>query len=147
MRFSLTLGARRPLSRQTAWGFFTTNLALPGSGSLLAGRISGYPQLALALGGMAMTLIFGARFVGWAVLNLRRLGEQPGDPIGTLVEVWLAVRWALLGMGMFVIAWLWALVTGWLIVHEAKTAEPAGAPPRLTSKRPAGESGTPQASS
>ena len=52
MKISLALGPRRPLSRQTAWGCLTTNLALPGAGSLVAGRVSGYPQLALGVGGM-----------------------------------------------------------------------------------------------
>ena len=65
MKISLALGPRQPLSRQTAWGYLTSNLALPGSGSLLAGRISGYAQLALGLGGLLMTVVFGLRFMLW----------------------------------------------------------------------------------
>ena len=52
-KISLALGQRQALSRQTAWGCFTTNLALPGFGSLVAGRISGYFQVALAMVGLA----------------------------------------------------------------------------------------------
>ena len=62
-KVSLALGPRRPLSRQTAWGCFTTNLAMPGFGSLVAGRISGYAQAALTIGGMVLTMVFGARFI------------------------------------------------------------------------------------
>jgi hypothetical protein len=33
------------------------------------------------------------------------------DPLDTLLELWLAVRWALAGMGLFVASILWALTT------------------------------------
>src|SRR4051812_17590408 len=101
MKISLALGPRKPLSRQTAWGCLTANLALPGSGSLLAGRVIGYPQLALGGLGMLLTLVFGVRFLIWQITNWSRLHDPSGDPLGALVETWQSVRWAVLGIGLF----------------------------------------------
>ena len=132
MKISLALGKRQPLSRQTAWGCFTANLALPGSGSLLAGRVMGYVQLLLALGGLATTLIFGARFLGWYVANWSRLLGPQADPVETMAEVLKALRGPALGIGVFALGWLWALVTGWQILRSAKETESANVPPRLS---------------
>jgi hypothetical protein len=131
MKISLALGPRQKLSRQTAWGCFTTNLAVPGFGSLMAGRISGYFQAALAFGGLALTLIFGARFFTWYVTNWSRLQSQDGDPFGALGEMWEAAKWPLLGMLVFGAGWLWGLATGWSIVHAAKKEETSNPPPKL----------------
>jgi hypothetical protein len=130
-KISLALGPRQPLSRQTAWGCFTTNLAMPGFGSLMAGRFSGYPQAALALAGMLMTVGFGFRFLYW-YLNHRpgSAGAEP-DPVAALVDIWMAVRWALFGFFLFLAGWLWALATSSLILRAAKAAEAAQVPPRL----------------
>jgi len=124
----LALGPRQPLSRQTAWGCLTTNVALPGFGSLVAGRRCGYAQAALALGGEALTLVLGARFLLWYAANLARLRE---DQAAALVEVWLAVRWALFGFVLFALGWLWSLATSLSIVRAAKKAGPSNVPPRL----------------
>src|SRR6266568_7357773 len=111
MKISLALGPRQPLSRQTAWGCFTTNLALPGFGSLVAGRISGYPQAALMLVGLIVSLLGVARAFTWYAANGSRLQDPQGDPLANLTDMWLAIRWALLGLGVFGLGWLWALFT------------------------------------
>jgi hypothetical protein len=132
MRISLALGKREPLTRQTAWGCFTANLALPGCGSLVAGRISGYAQLALAVAGTILTSVYGVRFLVWYAANWSRLNNGPGDdPFGPLREIWHSVRWAALGLGVFGIGWLWALITGIGIVQSAKRAASANIPPLL----------------
>ncbi len=131
MKISLALGPRQPLSRQTAWGCFTSNLALPGSGSLLAGRVSGYAQLALAVAGLVLSLILGARFVVWCLGNWSRLHDPNADPVTTLEAMWLALRWPLLGFAAFALAWLWALATSVRIVRAAPPDQPPPAPPRL----------------
>jgi hypothetical protein len=131
MKISLALGPRRVLSRQTAWGCFTSNLALPGAGSLAAGRISGYAQLALGLGGMALSILLGIRFVVWYFANWSRLHDPYGDPLTSMGELWLALRWPLLGFGLFALGWLWSLATGLQIVQAAKAAEQKQVPPRL----------------
>ena len=132
MKISLALGKRQPLSRQTAWGCFTTNLALPGFGSLVAGHGTGYAQAVLGVGGLMLTLIFGARFLGWYVANWSRLQGPQNDPIAALAEVLRAVRWPALGIAVFAVGWLWALTTSWQILRSAKQAESENAPPRLS---------------
>lgn len=131
MKISLALGPRRSLSRQTAWGCLTTNLAAPGFGSLMAGRISGYFQVALALGGLALTVIFGIRFLTWYLANGARLRAPQADPVAALLEIWDAAKWPLLGIALFALGWLWGLATGWWLVQSAKQAEARKLPPRL----------------
>ena len=132
MKISLALGKRQPLSRQTAWGCFTANLALPGSGSLLAGRVTGYAQLLLAVGGLALTFIFGARFLAWYLANWSRLQGPQADPVEVMSEVWKAARGPFLCIGVFALGWLWALATGWQILRSARETESANIPPRLS---------------
>src|SRR6266567_2286781 len=132
MKISLALGTRQPLSRQTAWGCLTANIAMPGSGSLAAGRISGYGQLALTLVGMILTTSFGVRFIVWALANWSRLYGPQADPLAGLNEMWMVVRWALAGIGIFGLGWLWALATGFQILRAAKHTEQSNIPPRLS---------------
>ncbi len=131
MKIFSAAAKRPPLSRQTAWGYFTTNLALPGFGSIMAGRRSGYPQAALMLAGLVATLVFGLRFMHWALVNWNQLHAPEADPLETLAAMWRAVRWPLLGLGIFFAAWLWALATSCALLRAAKAAEEATAPPRL----------------
>ncbi len=131
MKISLALGPRQALSPQSAWGCFTTNLALPGFGSLTAGRISGYPQAVLTLAGFALTIVFAARFFTWYVANSSRMSADEGDPIARLAELWSQVRWPLLGIGIFALAWLWALGTSLFILREARRKQPPAAEPPL----------------
>src|SRR5216684_5746226 len=102
-KISLALEPRRPLSRQTAWGCLTSNLALPGMGSLVAGRASGYAQAALAVIGTALTMIFGVHFIVWYLANWSRFYGSQSDPLGSLEELWLKLRWALAGIAIFAV--------------------------------------------
>ena len=129
MRISLALGPRRALSRQTAWGCLTSNLALPGSGSLVAGHPVGYAQLVLALGGFAFSAVFGVRFIAWQLANWSRFHGPQGDPVAELTEIWLHLRWALLGMAIVFFAFLWALMTSLAILRSASNEDPAKEPP------------------
>ena len=133
MRISLALGPRRPLSPQTAWGCLTTNLALPGLGSLVAGRISGYPQAALGFGGEALTLAFGVRSILWFAANWARLHDPEADHLAALLDFWVAgrLRWAMLGIALFALGWLWALATSLSLLRAANTEPSPHAPPRL----------------
>ena len=130
MKISLALGPRQPLSRQTAWGCFTTNLAMPGFGSLVAGRISGYPQAALMMVGLVVSVLGAVRLFSWYAANASHL-QDTGDPIAYFQQMWLVMRWALLGLGLFGLGWLWALLTSLAILSEAKKTEAGGVPPRL----------------
>ncbi len=131
MKISLALGPRRTLSRQTAWGCLTTNLAMPGFGSLMAGRISGYFQAALAFAGFALTTIGGIRFLAWYLANGARLRGPQADPVAALEAILQAAKWPFAGIALFALGWLWGLVTGWWLVQEAKHAESRNLPPRL----------------
>ena len=132
MKISLALGPRRPLSRQTAWGCLTTNLALPGFGSLMAGYVAGYPQAALGIAGLILTTVFGLRFIAWYIANWSRFYGAQADAFAAVTDIWPVLRWALLGIGVFGVALLWALATSLQIVHAAKNIEPSNVPPRLT---------------
>ncbi len=131
MKISLALGPRQPLSRQTAWGCLTTNLAAPGLGSLVAGRASGYAQAALAVGGVILTCVFGVRFIVWYLAHRSLFQEPQADELDPLLQMWQVLRWVLLGLGTFGLGWLWALASSLQIVLAAKKDERANEPPRL----------------
>lgn len=132
MKRSLALGSRKPLSLEAAQGCLASNLALPGLGSVMAGRPSGYVQLLLAAGAMALTAIFGGRFIYWALAHWADLYGPQADPAEALLEIWQHVRWAFLGFVFFGVSWLWSLETGRRLVQESKKNAPkAEAPPRL----------------
>jgi len=120
-----------PLSVQTARGCVATNLTLPGFGSLLAKRAVGYPQAGLTIVGFGLTMVFGVRFGIWFFQNASTLYGSQADPIETLSSVWLAVRWPLLGIGLFAVSWLWSLATNASILRSARSAAPAAKPPIL----------------
>jgi heme/copper-type cytochrome/quinol oxidase subunit 3 len=130
MKISLARGPRGPVSTQTAWGCLTSNLALPGSGSLLAGRASGYGQLLLSLIGMSLTLLFGMRYLIWQTSNWSRLQAEV-DPLSALQEMWIHLRWAALGIGMFLVSVVWAFVSSLAILASSRQAERINQPPRL----------------
>jgi hypothetical protein len=132
MKVSLALGPRRPLSRQTAWGCLTTNIAMPGFGSLMAGRVSGYAQAVLAVGGMGLTLVFGVRFIYWFITNWGRVHQPDADPFTAMSEMWQFLKWPAIGFGLFGLGWLWALATSCLIVRSAQKPESPALPPRLS---------------
>ena len=129
MKISLALGPREPVSRQTAWGCFTANLTVPGIGSLMAGRKIGYLQAVLAFGGMALTIFLGVPFIYWYLANWSRLYGDRADPVDSMAELWMHLRWALLGFAVFAVGWLWALGTSRRILNESPRESPA--PPRL----------------
>jgi len=131
MKISLALGKTRSLSRETALSCLTANLAMPGSGSLAAGRRSGYFELLLSVIGVVLTLVFGTRFLIWFAQNWSSLHSQDADPFATFSGMWVAGRWAFLGIFIFLIAILWSLITSLEILRSARKP-PRLVPPRLT---------------
>jgi len=133
MKASSAPAGRQPPDPQTAWGCLTTNLALPGFGSLMGRRVAGYFQAPLCALGLILTLTFGVKFMAWYFSNYARLNQEQVDPFAVLGEMWIQVRWALLGMALFAVSWLWALATSISLVRRAKAqaqAEQPGVPPR-----------------
>ncbi|MGC3961608.1 MAG: hypothetical protein QM813_27900 [Verrucomicrobiota bacterium] len=130
MKFTLRLGDGRHLTRENAWACFSSNLGMPGCGSLLAGRKVGYPQLALALIGFTLTTWFGLKLIVWGFQNLSELLHPTGDPLDTLLALWREGRWALAGLGIFGTAWLWAMLTGLNLLRSTRSqADPGTKPP------------------
>lgn len=130
MKISLTLGPRRPLDPATAWGCLTANVAVPGSGSLVAGRVSGYFQLLLAVAGVGLTTVFGLRFIHWYVNNWALLQQSQPDTAANFQELWNRLRPAAVGFVVFMSGLFWAMASSLLILSEARKAQPS-APPRL----------------
>jgi hypothetical protein len=129
MKFSLTLGPRRALTRSEALGCFSANLAMPGAGSLAAGRAVGYAQLALALVGMLISVGTGIGMVRWALANWSRLmSTADTDGFENMLEMWQHVRWPLVGITLFAISIGWAALTGWRLVSQAPRE---GTPPLI----------------
>jgi hypothetical protein len=102
---------RKPVDAVTARNAALINqCATPGLGSLMAGRwIAGSGQLALAVTGFVM-------FVVWFVETmLQYYGQISGNvrvqPVGWIGET---------GWILFVVSWLWALVTSFSLFVEAR---------------------------
>lgn len=106
-------------------------MALPGFGTLMAKRAEGYPQAALTVLGFLLTMIFGVRFAVWFFKNTEMIFGDQSDPLVYLQTVWANVRWALLGMGLFVFSWLWSLGSNAAILRSVKRAAPGEVPPVL----------------
>jgi hypothetical protein len=132
MKFSLTLGPRRPLDRQTAWGCLTANLfGVPGLGSLAAGRRVGYGQMILSLSGLALTTACGIPFIIWFSSHSTEFSQLDDQGASHFGELWIHLRWAFLGIAVFATGWLWALATSLSILAGTKSAEPRPAPPLI----------------
>jgi hypothetical protein len=132
MKFSFTLGPRRPLDRQTAWGCLTANLfGLPGLGSLAAGRRAGYGQMILSLTGLALTSVFGIHFIIWYASHSVEVSQLDDEGMAHFGELWVHLRWAFLGIAVFLTGWLWALASSLSILAGAKAAESKPVPPLI----------------
>ncbi len=131
MKISLALGNPDTLNVPTARGCLATNLALPGFGTLVAGRPIGYVQATLTIIGFGLTLGFGLPGMGWMLKHWQELHDPNADPVFVLQSVWNAVRWALLGIGLFCVTWIWALGSSLAFMRAAKDATTRPKPPKL----------------
>jgi hypothetical protein len=113
--------------RQTAQGYAATNIVIPGLGSLTAGRKVGLIQLCLYLTGFGITLVFGTRFVFWALAHWSEFhnANLDDDPWKNLRDLLEHACWPLLGIILFVISWLWALLTSRSLLLESKNKSAA----------------------
>jgi hypothetical protein len=128
MKISFALGQRKPLDNATAWGCLTTNLAIPGGGSLVAGRVSGYFQLVLAMIGVTLTTIFGVKFILWYVNNWAQLQQTQPDMAANFQELWSRLRPAVVGFAVFFAGLFWAVASSVGILLESKKARSASPP-------------------
>jgi hypothetical protein len=136
MKPSLVPDGRKSLDRAAARNFALLNqLATPGLGSLMAGRvIGGIAQLALAVAGFVMV---AAWFTELSIQLYRQI-DGDSEPKS---YAWLGEA----GAVTFGAAWLCSLVTSLSLLRQAKTqmrAGPERVPPRIAGPPPA-NSGTP----
>jgi ABC-type Na+ efflux pump permease subunit len=117
-----------PANRQEAMACVTANLALPGAGSLAAGKSIGYFQLALASVGFILTLITGIHTLLWMMGNSNNLNNPNADPVENMLTVWKEILWPLLSLCIFGVALLWAGITS-LQILAAHPKNPV--PPRI----------------
>jgi hypothetical protein len=130
MKLNLKLAASRPLSRSEAWGCVTANLAVPGSGSLAAGRAVGYWQMGIYFAGFILTLVGAVGFVHWYYTNTAQFNQlKQDDPGGALLEIFRAARWVMAGFAIFVFALLWSGITSFRILQAPPKAS---VPPRIS---------------
>lgn len=111
-------------SLENARGCLASNLAVPGLGSLVGGRKVGLLQLPLYLASFGITLGFGTQFVFWTLSHWAELHSPAADPFEAMREIFRHARWPFLGFALFVISWLWALLTSWSLLAEAKRKTP-----------------------
>jgi hypothetical protein len=112
-------------ARQKARGYWATNLAIPGLGSLVGGRKVGVVQLVLYLSGFAITMVFGIRFVNWSLANWSEYHNPNTDPMAALSAMWAHARWPFLGVAMCLLAWCWSLLTSRSLLAESKSKNAA----------------------
>ena len=129
MKGSLKLRPKRVLNRREAWACFTANLALPGSGSLAAGRSVGYWQLGASFLAFILTLATAIPMIQWGVSGGLAASQSPlGDPFQQLSDTWRHIRWPLAAMALFAGTILWATMTSLAILAKAAKE---GVPPRI----------------
>jgi hypothetical protein len=129
MKLQLTRAKSRPLTRAEAWGCVTANLAVPGAGSLAAGRAVGYAQMAVYFTGFIMSIVCAIAFFRWYFANAGQFDQMKNeDPVGALLLFFHAARWVFFGIGLFVVALGWAAVTSFQIMKTPRKDE---APPRI----------------
>jgi len=128
VKLVLASRAKGPANRSEALACLTANLALPGSGSLAAGKPVGYYQLGLTAVGFFISLVTGAHMLMWMMDNWTRMNQSTGDPVENLSLMWNVMRLPLLGVGIFAASLLWGLTTS-LQILSAHPKNPV--PPRI----------------
>jgi hypothetical protein len=118
MKFLRASTAKGPKNRKEALACLTANLALPGSGSLAAGRPIGYYQLALAALATILTIITGIRLLLWITSNSAHINDPTADPFQNFLVMWRQLLWPLASLGLFAVSMLWAVVTSMQVLAE-----------------------------
>jgi hypothetical protein len=109
---------------QKAQGYLATNLAVPGLGSLVAGRKVGLLQMVLYLSGFVITMVCGIRFVHWSLAHWTEYHNPNADPVEALAAMWQHVRWPFLGVAMCLLAWFWSWQTSRSLLAATKPKPP-----------------------
>ncbi len=112
----------RPLDRSTAWVCLLTNqFVTPGVGSIIAGRVwFGLVQVAIASAGFCLVMV-------WFVHLFKVLMSESDVAKGMRPYAWQGK----LGLLLFFIGWLLALMSSVAILRQARRSETATSPPPL----------------
>ena len=110
MKLVIASRAKGPANRTEAWACVMSNIALPGSGSLAAGKSIGYYQLGLATVGFIIIVVTGIHLLTWWMGGGNAL-NQTGDPLENMSILWHEIRGPLAGLGVAIAALLWAGTT------------------------------------
>lgn len=103
-------GAHRSPEEKKALGYLMANLSMPGIGSWMAGRkYLGVLQLILAIIGQLYTLL------GFFTMLAHIINYGTQDAFTTP-----GILTAFSGLGIFLLAWIWALFSSWLDVQKAR---------------------------
>lgn len=109
----------KPKSRVHSWGLAVANqFALPGLGTVLAGRKIGYVQMLLSAIGLVLT----SAFLAWSLPNMGDWLNVPQDEQKILANFdkwlpWLVCAFA--GMAIIGVSWVWALFSSRSILKES----------------------------
>ena len=90
-------------------------LAFPGLGTIMARRWTGYIQATIMV--LGFCLFVGFMLVYFADVSRFALGELSDEQFRAHYRSWLWTLWG--GLGLTVLAWLWALVSSIFILREA----------------------------
>jgi hypothetical protein len=115
----------QPLTPAAARNFFVVNqFATPGLGSVMAGRwVAGIGQLLIAIIGFGMV-------IAWFALTLRESYKLMDFSVEPKSYAWLGKS----GGIVFMVSWLWSLVTSIQLIKEAKANPPVPPPPAVPPK-------------
>jgi hypothetical protein len=122
MKTSSGLESPDASGQQRAKGYLATNLVMPGLGSLAGGHKVGLWQLGLYLSGFAITLVFGLRFMLWALAHWSEFHtlDPRMDPLQPLRDLFLQARWPVLGIVLAAVSWCWSMQTSRKLLAEEK---------------------------
>jgi hypothetical protein len=79
--------------------------------------------MAVYFAGFGLTLTFGLRLI-YSVLShwsafYAEFYSPGADELSAMSDLWHRSRWALLGIALFLISWIWALATSRTVMAEA----------------------------
>ena len=126
-KITSALRSPKPLNHETAWGCLVTNLCvMPGAGTLAAGRRIGLVQLAFGVTG-AIVSVIGLIACIWYWTRVKRFpwGATSEDYRDFLPSFLIGLS----GVAVFLIGWVWALVTSLGLLRLARKQQP---PPRIS---------------
>lgn len=107
MKTSSANPEQSPAERTKAWSCLIANLVvLPGLGSVMGGRKTGFLQMMLAIGGFVVTLVALIKIVLFWAHDFQLPAEAR------------LYRTAISGMAVFLVSWVWSLLTSLAIFRD-----------------------------